>query len=406
MIFGLWNRFFRSSACTQMRRLLGWRGVFLGLGVVLWLVAAQPTQATASPVGLPLAQTASSIEDLQKHQQQIDQQRSQLSEQRKQLLNQEKSAQGQLKGLRQTLKTTNSQIQATETNLQAATQRLRTLETALVKAEQSYQQKQFAMVARLRFLQRQQVDRGWAVLLQSQNLNDFLDRRRQLKFIYAADRQMIASFKEVTDRLERQRDQVEQKKNEIALLNQQLMAQKADFEADASAQQETIGRLKTDRRALEVAEAQLSRDSQNIALMIQQRSSNGVRRGTGQMVYPCAGELTSGFGFRLHPILGYQRFHSGVDFGADYGSLIYAADAGTVIFAGWYGGYGNAVIVEHGSGITTLYGHTSDLYVAEGQTVQRGQPIAAVGSTGLSTGPHLHFEVRENGEPVDPMAYL
>jgi murein DD-endopeptidase MepM/ murein hydrolase activator NlpD len=124
------------------------------------------------------------------------------------------------------------------------------------------------------------------------------------------------------------------------------------------------------------------------------------------MVYPCAGEITSGFGWRTHPILGYQRFHAGVDFGADYGTVIYAADSGTVIFAGWYGGYGNAVIIDHGGGITTLYGHSSELYVAEGQTVQRGQAIAAVGSTGLSTGPHLHFEVRENGEPVDPMAYL
>jgi murein DD-endopeptidase MepM/ murein hydrolase activator NlpD len=108
----------------------------------------------------------------------------------------------------------------------------------------------------------------------------------------------------------------------------------------------------------------------------------------------------------VHPILGYQRFHSGIDFGADYGTVINAADSGTVIFAGWYGGYGNAVIINHGGSITTLYGHTSELYVAEGQTVQRGQAIAAVGSTGLSTGPHLHFEVRQNGDPVDPAAYL
>ena len=124
------------------------------------------------------------------------------------------------------------------------------------------------------------------------------------------------------------------------------------------------------------------------------------------MVYPCAGEITSSFGWRTHPILGYQRFHSGVDFGADYGTTIHAADSGTVIFSGWYGGYGNAVILDHGNGISSLYGHTSELYVSEGQTVQRGQSIAAVGSTGLSTGPHLHFEVRQDGDPVDPMAYL
>jgi murein DD-endopeptidase MepM/ murein hydrolase activator NlpD len=124
------------------------------------------------------------------------------------------------------------------------------------------------------------------------------------------------------------------------------------------------------------------------------------------MLFPSLGEITSVFGWRTHPILGYERFHAGLDIGADYGTLIHAADSGTVILAGWYGGYGNTVIIDHGGGITSLYAHASELYVHEGQTLQRGQAIAAVGSSGLSTGPHLHFEVRENGEPTDPMNYL
>jgi murein DD-endopeptidase MepM/ murein hydrolase activator NlpD len=86
--------------------------------------------------------------------------------------------------------------------------------------------------------------------------------------------------------------------------------------------------------------------------------------------------------------------------------MIRAAYAGTVIMADWYGGYGNTVILDHGNGITTLYGHTEGVYVTEGQVVEKGEPIALVGSTGLSTGPHLHFEVRQDGEPTDPVAYL
>jgi murein DD-endopeptidase MepM/ murein hydrolase activator NlpD len=195
------------------------------------------------------------------------------------------------------------------------------------------------------------------------------------------------------------------------LLTQELQAQKAEFQAQAQSQESLINRLRQDRKALEAAEEQLARDSANLAILIQQRlgsdSRNGVVvHGTGQMSYPSDGEITSSFGFRVHPILGYTRFHSGIDFGVDYGSPIRAADSGVVIFAGWYGGYGQAVIIDHGSSITTLYAHTSELYVSEGQTIQRGQVIAAVGSTGLSTGPHLHFEVRLNGEPVDPMKYL
>ena len=124
------------------------------------------------------------------------------------------------------------------------------------------------------------------------------------------------------------------------------------------------------------------------------------------MSFPTAGRITSRFGSRIHPVLGYRRFHAGVDFGAPHGTRITAADSGKVIFSGWYGGYGNSVIVDHGGGLTTLYAHASRLTVSEGQSVVKGQAIAAVGSTGLSTGPHLHFEVRRNGNPVDPMGFL
>nr|MBO6295084.1 M23 family metallopeptidase [Schwartzia sp. (in: firmicutes)] len=100
------------------------------------------------------------------------------------------------------------------------------------------------------------------------------------------------------------------------------------------------------------------------------------------------------------------RYHSGMDIGGDYGDPIIAAAAGIVTYSGWISGYGYAVIIDHGGGISTLYGHNEALAVAEGQTVSQGQVIAYCGSTGNSTGPHCHFEVREGGEPVDPMGYL
>ncbi|MEL6902525.1 MAG: M23 family metallopeptidase, partial [Cyanobacteria bacterium J06606_4] len=109
---------------------------------------------------------------------------------------------------------------------------------------------------------------------------------------------------------------------------------------------------------------------------------------------------------RYHPVLGYSRFHAGTDFGAEHGTPIQAAEMGIVLFSGWYGGYGNAIILDHGGGLTTLYAHASRLNVAEGDTVRKGDVIAAIGTTGLSTGPHLHFEVRRAGEPVDPMTFL
>ena len=129
--------------------------------------------------------------------------------------------------------------------------------------------------------------------------------------------------------------------------------------------------------------------------------------GHGVLSVPIPGApITSGFGPRVHPIYGDVRVHTGIDFGASYGTPIRAAADGVVVSAGPLGGYGNATVIDHGNGLATLYGHQSSIAVAPGQRVSRGQVIGYVGCTGLCTGPHLHFEVRVQGTPVDPMQYL
>jgi murein DD-endopeptidase MepM/ murein hydrolase activator NlpD len=380
-------------------------------GVILLLTQIAPAQSLSIPTSPYLAQTAPSIDSLRQQQQQLQQRRSNINQQQQHLQNLEQSAQNRLGGLKDNIQATAAQIQENERQLKIANDRLTKLQADLAKAEKSYQERQFSTVARLRFLQRQQGSRGWAVLLQSQNLNDFLDRRRQLKLVYQADRKILAALKAEADDLIRRRRTIERQKNEISLLTQQLESQKSQFEAQAKTQESLINRLRQDRSALEEAESQLEKESSSLTFLIRQRlaaASRGgiVIRGTGQFSFPADGPVTSGFGYRVHPILGYRRFHAGIDFGVPYGTTIRAADSGTVIFAGWYGGYGRAVIIDHGNNLTTLYAHTSAVYVREGEGVQRGQAIAAVGSTGLSTGPHLHFEVRQNGEPVNPANFL
>lgn len=139
-----------------------------------------------------------------------------------------------------------------------------------------------------------------------------------------------------------------------------------------------------------------------------QKMDERYRARKGSMISP-VGEpmiVTSPQGWRIHPILGTEKYHSGTDLGVDYGAPIYAAQSGTVTTAGWLGGYGYAVIIDHGGGLTTLYGHNQLLLVSSGQYVKQGEQIAEAGSTGLSSGPHCHFEVRVNDIPVDPGLYV
>ncbi len=391
-----------------------WKHLLLGFACLLLItIAAFP------------AFSEDSIDTLKQQREYLDQQKSAVQKERDRVQKLENHEQTKLKGTRKNIQATTAQIQATEAKIQTASQTLKKLEATLNESEKTYWKSQSATVSRLRFLQRQQGANGWAVLLQSQGLNDFLDRRYQLKRVYQRDRTLLSNLKSDAERLNRQHEQVEQQRNDVDLLKQELMAQKAQYEQQADYQKQVVERLKSDKRALEAAQKQLEKDSKGIGELIQQKvaamqqklaeeARERARRGeavaivlgTGQFALPSVAEVSSSFGWRMHPILGYQKFHAGMDFGADYGSPIMAADRGVVIFAGWYGGYGNAVIIDHGNGLTTLYGHSEELYVVEGQTVQRGQAIAAVGSTGLSTGPHLHFEVRRDGEPIDPAQFL
>ncbi|HBS58710.1 MAG TPA: peptidase M23, partial [Firmicutes bacterium] len=175
-------------------------------------------------------------------------------------------------------------------------------------------------------------------------------------------------------------------------------------------QQNMLDNVLTEKNTAEQAYAELEETSRNIERMIQQMQNPAANRAqaraSGVLIWPAAGQITSPFGWRMHPVFGTQKFHTGIDIGADYGDAVAAADSGVVIHADWLGGYGKAVIIDHGNGLQTLYAHNSELLVYEGQAVRKGQTISRVGSTGYSTGPHLHFEVRQNGTPTNPMAYL
>jgi murein DD-endopeptidase MepM/ murein hydrolase activator NlpD len=354
-----------------------------------------------------------SVPELQQKQKQIEQYRSSVNEAKQKLEQQEKSARDRLGGLSQKIKLTASQIETEQDKLKAATEKLKQIEKELSVYQVKYVKQQRSTGARLRFLQRQNSSQGWMALMQSRSLEELMDRQYQLKRVYSEDKKALVALQKAKATIEAKKLETETQKNQIALITQQLSTQKASAEDQAQSENILVNRLKSDREALSAAEQQLATESEQIAKNIQQKLAARIAfpgtifvPGSGRFILPAEGPMTSPFGWRVHPILGTSRFHNGLDFGSEYGSIIKAADSGVVISAEWAGGYGNAVIIDHGNGLTTLYGHTSLMYVTPGQAVQKGQPVAAVGSTGFSTGPHLHFEVRRQGEPIDPMPFL
>ena len=183
----------------------------------------------------------------------------------------------------------------------------------------------------------------------------------------------------------------------------QIAKEVADLDEVSAAQSQALGELIRQKQAEEAARREAARRAAQLA----GQAVSPVENAPGILSWPVSGPITSPFGIRNHPVLGVIRPHEGIDIGASTGTTIAAPAGGKVIIAGWSdGGYGNMVTIDHGGGMSTVYGHLSQIFVSTDQTVQKGQALGAVGMTGLANGPHLHFEVRINGNPVDPMGYL
>jgi murein DD-endopeptidase MepM/ murein hydrolase activator NlpD len=261
-------------------------------------------------------------------------------------------------------------------------------------------------------------------LLSSRDPNEALLRRTLLEFVTLADIDVTDELRRVEDDLTRLRTEAQRQEALARERQAELTAILDSLERDRAAQEEIRARL-ADRIALIEAELDEmdAQDAQLSELIKEKQAEIAAREAAAReaslrspspgaapsaygMIWPTDGHLSSGFGYRRHPILGYSRLHAGLDIGNGYGTPIWSAAAGTVIYSGWRGGYGNAVVVDHGGGVSTLYGHLNERLVAEGTTIDRGEWVGLMGSTGLSTGPHLHFEVRVGGSARDPLVYL
>jgi len=269
-------------------------------------------------------------------------------------------------------------------------------------------------------------DMGYmSVLLASHSFSDFVERWEDLRLLIAANQRAVRERKSAEKKVSSAQTDLES--TQLALQNQQQAQQRAQNQLQtlADERRNLVAVADAQRRHIagEVAEIEdlSATEEANLEALIRERQAEleaqrlaarraagilGPETAPGILSWPVTGTITSPFGYRNNPFGGGMEFHQGLDIAAPMGTTVKAAAAGTVLSAGWYGGYGNYVLIDNGGGMATGYGHLSQIFVSAGQQVAKEQPIGAVGSTGMSTGPHLHFEVRLHGKPTDPAAYL
>lgn len=316
-----------------------------------------------------------------------------------------------LKAIQAELDEATRKLQAIKKEQDQVNLQIKQLQEEIQKAEVQLRARQAILNKRVRVIYMHGQLSYIEVILGANSFSDFANRLELLKRIIRSDFNLIQEIQQRKAAIEAKKVEIEKEKARLDELASEAQKVQDEVKAKKAEQQRVLAHARTQQDAAKQMEADLIARSNEIRQMIQSRmqqnsGSDQIVHGNGTFIWPCNGPITSPFGYRTHPIFGTTIYHSGIDIGVDYNTPIHAADGGTVILAGWCGGYGNAVIIDHGNGLQTLYGHNTSVAVSEGQTVSQGQVIAYSGSTGYSTGPHCHFEVRRNGEAVDPMGYL
>lgn len=264
----------------------------------------------------------------------------------------------------------------------------------------------------------------WSYIFGAESLSDLLDRVDFVNELVTHDENVINGILTMRAELDAAQLELEENKAGQKAIKDELVILEADLAQQRAEADELVIRLQQEVEGLEAYYAGMEEQEVAVAAEIdaliakieeEERlaklngTSSGYATGTGNFTWPTPSctYITSPYGWRMHPTLGVEKFHNGVDIGASYGASIVAADSGTVIVAGYNsGGYGNYIVISHGDGMSTLYGHLSSFACSTGDNVTKGDVIGYVGSTGRSTGPHLHFEIRQNGQYLDPLGYF
>lgn len=312
----------------------------------------------------------------------------------------------------QRLETTAKDLEYSKKQYSNTKQKLSDIEAELAKAVSEYNVTLVQVRKRIRNIYKHHRANLFEAILTSSDINALMDKIYFQNVVAKADKNSLYNVRQNAKRIAQIRYRHEMEKRRLASSIQDINYQQKYLQSAIDKNEALIKKLRTDRLAYERAERELARQSKNLTKMINKTStsSGSVMKVASGFIKPCPGYISSPYGWRVHPIFKSRTFHSGVDIAASMNTAVQASNAGKVIYVGWYGGYGKVVIIDHGlyngTRITTLYAHLNSYNVKLNQYVTRGTVIARVGTTGYSTGPHLHFEVRTNGQTQNPMRYM
>jgi len=300
------------------------------------------------------------------------------------------------------------ELESVEKQLAKITKDIEKTTNDIKEAEDKIEDKNDTLNSRLRVMYENGNVGYLEVLLSATSISDFLARKEMVQAIVEHDTELLKFMKEQRNIVVKKEKELQGQKASVEVTKRKIDEKKNQLVVATRNKESRMKDLEKDIKELEKMEDQLIKTANEIKSKIRSLQVKTGPYSGGKMGWPVPGHsrISSPFGYRIHPIFKTKKLHTGIDIPAPTGTSIVAASDGTVIFAGWLGGYGKAVMVDHGGGIVTLYGHNSSLSVSVGTEVKRGQTIAKAGSTGYSTGPHCHFEVRRNGSYEDPISWL
>ncbi|MDF2876963.1 MAG: peptidoglycan DD-metalloendopeptidase family protein [Clostridia bacterium] len=308
----------------------------------------------------------------------------------------------QIVGIESKIADLNTKLQQKQTQVKESEE---ALNTAVIQKDDQYEATKGRMV---QMYKNQKI--GYIqVVFSSSNFWEAVNRLEYIKRIAEQDSELIEAYEEQVEQIDIQRLSLEQEKKALDLLHKEQVAKKSELTAARSKKDSVLGQLAGEEERLQAEIKEMQEASKKLEQEIKRLTQQStIKYAGGAFGWPVPGwyNLSSEYNPRTSPISGRYEFHSGIDIPASFGTPVVAAADGVVITSGWVNGYGNTVMINHGSGLVTLYGHNSSLTVSNGQTVKKGQTVARVGSTGYSTGNHCHFEVRKNGAHTSPWGYL